>query len=93
MGEIATYPVKVAVTDQVFPMRIFTNDEAINIDLATAITVGSGDPYTGIYEVTPTEETITLETDSKFMTANVIVNPIPSNYGRITYNGSTITVS
>ena len=49
--------------------------------------------YTGEYEVTPTRETQTLLTKDLMMTANVVVNPIPSNYGLITYNGSVITVS
>lgn len=54
---------------------------------------GGGTPYSGQYEVTPTESTQVLDTAYHKMTANVVVNPIPSNYGRITYNGSTITVS
>ena len=50
-------------------------------------------PYHGEYEVTPTEETQTLLTEGKTLSYNVIVNPIPSNYGRITWDGSTLTVS
>lgn len=49
--------------------------------------------YTGDYEVTPSAETQTIATSGLMMTGNVTVNPIPSNYGLITYNGSTITVS
>lgn len=49
--------------------------------------------YAGSYEVTPTQDTQVLQTDHLMMTANVVVNPIPSNYGLITYNGSFITVS
>lgn len=49
--------------------------------------------YTGAYEVTPTRETQTLATENLMMTDNVIVNPIPPQYGLITYNGSIITVS
>lgn len=51
------------------------------------------DPYTGAYEVTPTTSTQTLLTNTKFMTDNVIINPIPSNYGLITWDGSALTVS
>ena len=50
------------------------------------------DAYTGETVVTPNEETQTLYTNGKNMPSNVIVNPIPSNYGRIAWNGSTITV-
>lgn len=51
------------------------------------------EPYTGDYTVTPSAETQTLSTEGLMMTSNVTVNPIPSNYGLITYNGSVITVS
>ena len=49
--------------------------------------------YTGPYEVTPSSETQTLETDSLYMAGNITINPVPSNYGLITWDGSTITVS
>lgn len=49
--------------------------------------------YTGSYEVTPTQETQTLNTANLMMSENVVINPIPSNYGLITWNGSTLTVS
>ena len=49
--------------------------------------------YTGSVVVTPSSETQTLNTANLMMPANVTVNPIPSNYGLITYNGSIITVS
>lgn len=53
---------------------------------------GGGTPYHGEYEVTPSEEEQVLETAMKTLSQNVVVNPIPSNYGRISYNGSVITV-
>ena len=51
------------------------------------------DPYTGSYTVTPTQETQTLYTDDLRMTDNVTINPIPSNYGLITWNGAVLTVT
>lgn len=51
------------------------------------------DAYDGPYEVTPSPETQVLRTAGKGMGENVIINPIPNNYGLITWNGSTITVS
>ena len=51
------------------------------------------DAYTGSYEVTPSAQEQMLDTAGLMMTANITVNPIPSNYGLITYNGSVITVS
>lgn len=49
--------------------------------------------YEGPYEVTPSAEQQTLETKDMLLANNVIINPIPNNYGLITWNGSTITVS
>ena len=49
--------------------------------------------YTGTYEVTPSAETQTLETNSFYMNGNITINPIPDNYGLITWNGSVIRVS
>lgn len=49
--------------------------------------------YTGDYEVTPSPEVQTLNTAGKRMTREVVVNPIPNNYGLITWNGSVLTVS
>ena len=49
--------------------------------------------YTGQTEVTPSEETQTLQTANRTVLQNIIINPIPSNYGLITWNGSTLTVS
>ena len=49
--------------------------------------------YEGPYEATPTQQTQTLATDSLYMSGNITINPIPNNYGLITWNGSTLTVS
>lgn len=51
------------------------------------------DYYTGDYTVTPSSEAITLNTAQLMMNGNVTVEPIPSNYGLVTWNGSTLTVS
>ena len=50
-------------------------------------------PYTGEYTVTPTHEVQTLATAKKGMARDVVINPIPGNYGLITWNGSVLTVS
>ena len=49
--------------------------------------------YDGPYEFTPTADTQTIEIDHKMATANIVINPIPSNWGLITWNGATLTVS
>lgn len=49
--------------------------------------------YEGEYEVTPTTETVTLATKGMIAKENITINPIPKNYGLITWDGSTLTVS
>jgi len=49
--------------------------------------------YTGAYEFTPTRSTQVIEIANKKATADITINPIPKNYGLITWNGSVLTVS
>ena len=49
--------------------------------------------YTGETTVTPSEEEQTLLTDGFLMANNITINPIPSNYGLITWDGSKLIVS
>lgn len=65
---------------------------SVDFDLETPIAIGVN-TYDGPYEVTPSNQMQTLNTDDLLMTQNVTINPIPSNYGLITWNGSTLTVS
>lgn len=52
-----------------------------------------GRQYKGPYTVTPTENAQTLQTMGLDMTQNLVVAPIPNNYGLISWDGSAITVS
>ena len=62
-------------------------------DIVNRIEYSNMDEYEGPYEFTPTQGTQTAFTENKVLTENIIINPIPSNYGLITYNGSVLTVS
>lgn len=62
-------------------------------DLDMGETVGEYQPYTGGYEFTPSQEEQVIQTKSRVLLENITINPIPSNYGLITWNGSVITVS
>lgn len=48
--------------------------------------------YTGPTEITPSGGHKIVYTASKFVKNNIIVNPIPSNYGRITYNNGVLKI-
>lgn len=73
----------------------FTLDdgEEHGLDIDANIVVVEGNPYFGPYEITPSNATQTFQTVNQLMTSNLVINPIPSNYGLITWDGSTLTVS
>lgn len=53
----------------------------------------SSEPYEGEYEVTPSQQAVVLATEGKRMMRDVVVNPIPSDWGHIAWDGSVLTVS
>ena len=67
--------------------------DAARFNLTGLVQVVEADYYEGQTTVTPTQQTQTLLTADKTMRTNVTINPIPSNYGLITWNGSYLTVS
>ena len=54
---------------------------------------GHTPPYEGAYEYTPSAELQTIEIKGKRALQNITINPIPSNYGLVTWDGSILTVS
>lgn len=90
LSDVSTLSGNISATDEIHA-NLSTVDEivaSISIPESTG-----GLPYTGDYEVTPSDEIQVLATQGKSMSQNVTINPIPSNYGRITWNGSFLTVS
>lgn len=61
-------------------------------NLSGNITLG-GRGYNGNYTVTPSLATQVLNTAGSILVQNITINPIPSNYGLITWDGSVLTVS
>lgn len=61
--------------------------------LEGSVALASGvEGYQGPYEVTPTREAQTLVTAGRRMASDVVVNPIPKNYGLVTWDGSIISI-
>ena len=54
---------------------------------------GSVPVYPGPTEFTPTTETQTIAVSGYRLKEDITINPIPSNYGLITWDGSTLMVS
>lgn len=63
--------------------------------ISGSLSFGSFTPeeYEGPYTVTPSASAQTLAIENKLATADIVIAPIPNNYGLITWNGSTLTVS
>ena len=93
--EVAALPTSDALVIQ--PPSVMVDAVPGNADVSTGSPIIreliGGEPYEGEYTVTPSAETQTLDTANKLLARNVTINPIPSNYGLITWNGATLTVS
>lgn len=61
------------------------------VDARTPV-VNVGKRYEGDYTATPTTEPQVFETEGLLMSRKFTVAPIPSNYGLIVYNGSSISI-
>lgn len=72
----------------------FSLDVQLDGEFGVVIGGGAGLPvYTGATTVTPTQQTQILETAEHSVLENITINPIPENYGLITWDGSVLTVS
>lgn len=49
--------------------------------------------YDGAYSFTPSTEEQTIPIQNLMARRDIVIEKIPSNYGLITWNGSTLTVS
>lgn len=85
-------PMTVAVDRVLIPMGVETQHE-IAMTIGATYAMSTADDYEGAYEFTPTESTQTVQIEGKKATQDIVINPIPTNYGRITWNGSFIKVS
>ena len=86
-------PMTVSVDSVEIGMTVGASAVDIPISTNIAINVQLVPDYTGEYIVTPSQETQILAATGMRMTNDVTIDPIPSNYGLITWNGSIITVS
>lgn len=68
------------------------DSDGLSLSAGEVINIGA-ETYDGPYEWTPSTETQTIPIKDKQATADITIQPIPNNYGLITYNGVTITVS
>ena len=91
-----TIIVPMALEEQslVLPVQLMPENEEYQVGLETEIVQGERvHYYEGPYTFTPSAQAQTIPIDHLMPTADITIEPVPQQYGLITYNGSTITVS
>lgn len=86
-------PMQVSVSQVNLPVSVAASQVEIGVGVAASYQMIEGETYEGSYEFTPTQETQTVPTADKVLLDDIIIHPIPQNYGLITWNGAVITVS
>lgn len=82
------------IADGVYEAEILSNEVVLDTAVATTINVAERVPtYTGAYEFTPSENEQVIEIEEKKAVQNIVINPIPSNWGKIGWNGAYLTVT
>lgn len=66
--------------------------ESISLSASTGIPIYP-EAYTGATEVTPSEEVQTLSTKGLSLLSDITINPIPNNYGLITWDGTGLRIT
>lgn len=76
-------------------LEVETDDPAVELEVASPIVIEEAAPpeYEGQTVFIPTQYMQTVPVSGLLMKQDIAINPIPSNYGLITWNGSTLTVS
>ena len=62
-------------------------------DLATVTKTEDHDYYEGATTFTPSDTVQVIQTKDLVLCDDITIEPIPSNYGRIEWNGAYLTVS
>ena len=88
-----TIPMSVATYDDALPMDVTSSKETVGMDIGAEYAMSSTDPFEGSYEYTPSEQMQTIPIEDLRATQDIVIQPIPSNYGLITWDGRTLTVS
>lgn len=68
-------------------------DSVASLSTDSVIVIHEGEvPYIGRYTFTPSEETQTVHIQGKTASRDIIINAIPDNYGRLAWDGHTLSV-
>lgn len=88
--------VSVEVAESNGSIVVVSEKESVDVELKDCVVQpveSEKEHYIGPYSVTPSARTQLLQTSGKVLTSNIVVEPIPQNYGLISWNGSTLSIS
>lgn len=88
-----TIPMTVATYDETLPMDVTSSEETFDMTMGAEYAVAPTIQYEGDYAFTPSDEAQTISIEGRTASQDIVINPIPSNYGLITWDGRTLTVS
>lgn len=83
---------KMAASRAVLAMTVSSDRVRVPTKLSVGYYASQYPGYSGEYAFTPGETEQTVPTAEKVLMHDLVIAPIPRNYGRIDYNGSIITV-
>lgn len=86
-------PMSVATNTLSVALAVASNTYNVGMGVDFVVVSGLSEHYVGEYEFTPTDTAQTVSIKDKVADEDIIINPIPSNYGKISWNGSVLTVS
>ena len=88
-------PVTLSVeeTQQQYALTVAESTLQYSMGVSTQIVASLFPDYAGPVTITPTNVQQVLPAAETVVHSDITINPIPNNYGLITWNGSTITVS
>ena len=73
-------------------MAFYHPQSETTVTFGEHIEVPVAEYYQGSYEITPSDQTQLIDCGGLGSLRDFVINPIPSNYGRITWDGSVLTV-
>ena len=68
-------------------------DNQLDGELYSSLEISTVPAYAGPYQYTPSQSAQTISIANKKATQDITIDPIPSNYGLISWDGSVLTVS
>lgn len=81
------------VTPHTIPLNVRDSTVRAELGIGGSYPIRNIPHYEGETTFTPTQNTQTVQTVGMMMDSNITINPIPENYGLITWDGSVLTVS